>query len=256
MSVETEEAPTPEDSGTEELPVDPDITPLPPVTTLVDPIDAYKMVVKNITEQANDPEFRAKFREYLKAINPDEDDHVTSDEIANVVKQTIVQNTEKLNAQLKGALDNGMDPEELYNHLNELGSPIAGNTGTLADFSPSAALEKIAQECSENKDKPLDDPNAKIFQEIVANYPQIVTALQLRSTFIGDVFLSDETKALTPKLNPADAYSLPLFISMPSQERICQVIKESAEEVAITDPLRPLDTPKVPDTTPEQDKSR
>lgn len=261
MSVvtETETDPHPTDGADERPPETPGevmVLEPPPAASTVTALDTYKMVVQSITESANDPEFRAKFQEYLKIINPDGDDHVTPEEAANALKGAVVAAKGKMNALIKEEMDRGAPPEAIAKHLEEAGFPRVGDTGTPADFSTTAWLEKAAQECVKEKQSTFVDPNTKMLQEVLANYPDIVAALQVRSSVVGDLVLSDEEKALIPKLHPADAYSLPLFISIPSREQMCQVYKDSAGEMAATDPLRPLDTPKVPDTTPEQEKVR
>ncbi len=95
-----------------------------------------------------------------------------------------------------------------------------------------------------------------MLRELLVSYPQVIMALQVRSSFVGDLVLSDEMKDLIPRLNPSDAYRLPLFVSIPSRNDICNVIKESAQAIRHTDPLRPVDTPKAEDTAGDQGKAR
>ncbi len=62
------------------------------------PIDSYKRAVQVITENADNPDFHAAFQEHLRNINPDEDDHVSSTEITNALKSTIVDLLSKYHA--------------------------------------------------------------------------------------------------------------------------------------------------------------
>lgn len=224
-----------------------------PPSALETPLDTYKTVVRRITEMAEDPEFRTQFKAYLEKINPDGDELVSGQELSNFYTHMLVETGNAYNQVIAKEIAEGHSPEEIAKALEEVGFTKASDTGTPQDYSFSAHLEMVAAECRQAGPVDTTDPAYQQFQEIIKNYSQIVTALQIRSSFVGDLLLSEESKALIPKLNPTDAYSLPLFVQMPTQEQNCHAIDQAAKEASLTDPLRPLDTPTAPaDRDPTQ----